>query len=77
MFTLRLDADDASLAAVRKRFRLREDDVDADFGLVSIDPEASLFAILVSAGALEKLSGDPAVAGPYSNPRIESFGPPS
>lgn len=76
--TLRLPDPSPSLAEVRQRFSLQPDEIDSGFGLVEIDPDQHLFTLLVDETAAPKIQ--PAagweVGGPYSNPRIEAFGPP-
>jgi hypothetical protein len=75
MFTIELEEPQATVPEVKKRLHLADDQIDADFGVVSIDPQAHLYAILVEEGTTPP--GDAgAVSGPYSNPRIETFGPP-
>jgi hypothetical protein len=50
--------------------------MDTAFGVVLIDPEKGMYAVQVSASAVSN-SGKAAegVKGPYSNPRIEGYGP--
>jgi len=52
--------------------------LDADFGVVSVDPEQGLYAVKVEADAVPAHPPADAAApyrGPFSNPRIEAFGP--
>lgn len=76
--TLRLSEPAPSLSEVREKFSLLPDEIDAGFGLVEIDPDQHLFTLLVEESAAPKIQ--PAagwdVKGPFSNPRIEAFGPP-
>jgi hypothetical protein len=76
MFTLNLEPGEASAGAVRRRLGLEGSELDEEFGVVSVDPEKSLYAILVDERAAHKLEGNKSVQGPFSNPRIETFGPP-
>jgi hypothetical protein len=50
--------------------------MDTAFGVVPIDPENGKYAVQVRASAVSN-SGKTAdgVNGPYSNPRIEGYGP--
>lgn len=67
-----------TLEEVRERYGLADDELDADFGVVEIDPQDGTYAVLVDERAAGKLSNssDWSVKGPFSNPRIEPFGPP-
>lgn len=76
MVTVELSRADATLAAARDLLDLAPDEVDEDFGLVSIDPAKGTYAILVTATAGSRAHGVSGAAGPYANPRIEPFGPP-
>jgi hypothetical protein len=72
---VRLPAGAALEDAVRK-LGLAPDEVDRDYGLVPTDPEHGSFVLLVTAAAGERIGILPGVSGPYSNPRIEPYGPP-
>ena len=76
MVAVRLDPSEATLPRVRDRFYLTKDDISENFGIVSLDPAAHLYAILVEEEAAARLEGREAVAGVYANPKIEPFGPP-
>jgi hypothetical protein len=77
MMTLRLDPSEANLAAVSRKLKLNEDEIDPNFGVVSINPAENLYAILVEEAASAKLQGSEGIKGPFSNPKIEPFGPPT
>lgn len=68
-----------TLAQAAAQLGISASDLNADFGVVTIDPERNLFAVEVRAdrlpaGAdLEKAGGP--YRGPYSNPKIAPFGP--
>jgi hypothetical protein len=69
-----------TLAALAKRHGLKTADFDAEFGVVEVDPQAKQFTVLVEESVAAKLQ--PAFArgelkGPFGNPQIEPFGPPS
>ena len=59
-----------------ERLGLAPDEVDADFGLVPIDPERDLYVRRVTASAALRGAGMPDVEGPFSAPRIEDYGAP-
>jgi hypothetical protein len=76
MYTLKLDDKSPSLDQVKRKLDLADDDVDSNFGVVNVDPNENLYAILVDEKAAAKLDRSEAVEGPFSNPKIETFGPP-
>jgi hypothetical protein len=67
---------DASLDAVKRDLGLTDEEIDDEFGVVSIDPAGNRYAILVEEAAAERVGDQAGVEGPFSNPRIEPFGPP-
>jgi hypothetical protein len=75
--TVSLEGAEASIVDVKRKFGLAEDEVDESFGLVNLDPQHNLYAILVDEAAASRLAGAPGVRGPYANPKIEPFGPPA
>jgi hypothetical protein len=70
------DPSEASLAAVKRDLGLSDEEIDAEFGIVEIDPEGHRYAVLVEESAAERVGKQPGVEGPFANPRIEPFGPP-
>jgi hypothetical protein len=76
MITLKLHPKEATLSQVRRRLGLTSEEVDTAFGVVNIDPKRNLYTILVEEEAARRVSGRPEVKGPFSNPKIETFGPP-
>jgi hypothetical protein len=79
MYTLALPAGPHSADEVRSRLGLADDELDDSFGVIEVDPDEHLFTILVEETAAARLTGrdDWKLQGPYSNPRIAPFGPPS
>ena len=73
--TVELDPETASVAQAAERLGVEPDRIDADFGVVSIDPDQNLYTVLVDEQAAGDAAGRPGVEGPFSNPRIEPFGP--
>jgi hypothetical protein len=66
----------ATLAQAMRHLELPEKEVDIGYGLVLIDPDQGLYGLRVSEAAARRI--DPAAGeGPYSDPRIEPYGPPS
>ena len=72
MLTLRLRPDEANLAAVQQKLDLAADEIDPEFGVVSLDPSTQLYAVLVEEAAAQRVR-DAAVGGPFANPRIDAF----
>ena len=77
MLTIELNPDEASVADVKRKLDLDAAEIDEGFGVVCVSPEQNLYTILVDEEAAKKAAGKEGVEGPYSNPRIEPFGPPS
>ena len=75
MLTTKLAANATFEDAVR-RLGVDESLVDRDFGLVNIDPEQHLYAVLVDESAATGAATRAGVNGPFSNPKIETLGPP-
>ncbi|GAA0462844.1 hypothetical protein [Streptomyces olivaceiscleroticus] len=65
----------STLQDAQRRLGLADDEVDAAYGLVSIDPARNLFALMVTEEAGSRIKGLPGTQGPYANPRIHPFGP--
>ena len=67
-----------TLVEIQKMFGLTDKDVDVSFGVVEVDPQAQVYTILVeeSGAAKVRSNNEVKVEGPFSNPRIDTFGPP-
>ena len=78
MVTIRAAGDPPTLDQVIERYQLGPDDIDVEFGVVEIDPDDRLHAVLVTEEAAARIQPSDGwdTAGPYANPRIEPFGPP-
>jgi hypothetical protein len=68
-----------SLEQAAQQLGVSVHDVDASYGIVPIDPDRGLYAVQVRGDKLpaksENTRGE-AHRGPWSNPKIEPFGPP-
>ncbi|GAA3508021.1 hypothetical protein FHR32_008230 [Streptosporangium album] len=65
----------ATLSQAIRHLGLSEKEVDTGYGLVLIDPDQGLYGLRVSEEAARALDPE-AGGGPYSDPRIEPYGPP-
>ena len=68
------------LQAVKRRYGLSDDEIDADYGVVDLGDgtytvQVEEQAAWKLAGATTRVAGDP-YPGPYANPCIAPFGPP-
>ena len=76
LLTVRLEMDTPTVADVSRHLDVSEADVDLDFGVVLIDPDDKRYAVMVNEDVVPKATRARDVAGPFSNPRIETAGPP-
>lgn len=67
--------DRATVESAREQLGLEAGEIDDSFGLVPVDPDRGLYALMVEDAAAARLSGTTGVQGPFSNPVIEPFGP--
>ena len=67
-----------SLSEAARQLGVAIADLNADFGVVPIDPARQLYAVEVEAQSIgaEPAGKKEAYRGPFSNPRIAPFGPP-
>jgi hypothetical protein len=79
MFQFRHKGQSPSIEQVRAMFDLRQDEVDAEYGVVQTDSLEGLYLVLVSESATPKIEkklkndkNDPAI-GVFSNPHIEAY----
>lgn len=76
MLTVKLEPAEATPAKVAEKLHLSVADLDPAFGVVELDRDQQLYAILVDERIATGLENQDGVVGSYSNPRIEPFGPP-
>jgi hypothetical protein len=76
MLTLNGGGSAPSLDEVARRLEVRPAQLDADFGVVLIDPDRHLYTVRGDEDAAAAAAERDGVEGPFSNPRIEPFGPP-
>jgi hypothetical protein len=76
MMTIHAPGRTPDLQEIIKKYGLSPSEIDANFGVVSLGNDD--YTILVESDAAQKISPDTnwETAGPYSNPKIETFGLP-
>lgn len=76
MMTVRAPGSPPTLDALKQRFGLADEEVDARFGLVPVDPDAGTYTLMVEQDAAVRMRSDDqmTVKGPFSNPRIAPAG---
>ncbi|GIH27569.1 hypothetical protein Aph01nite_58790 [Acrocarpospora phusangensis] len=76
LITVRLPRS-ATMETALRRLALTKEDVDTGYGLVPLDPDKGVFGMRVTPQAAQRLTeGGHDFDGPWSDPRIEPFGPP-
>lgn len=67
-----------SLASAAEELGVAVDDLDREFGVVLIDPRRGLYSVQVDAERIpDQRDSGGGYRGPFSSPRIDTFGPPS
>jgi hypothetical protein len=76
LMTVHFDQGDSpTIADVVRDFGIRADQIDADFGVVEVDPSDHAYTILVDSEAASSLGSKPGKnsEGPFANPEIGAF----
>jgi len=77
LYTIEWSAGKPSLNDAANLLHLPLRALDANFGVVLIDPSRHLYTVRSLADDSKvSTAGTPGVAGPFSDPQIEGFGPP-
>ena len=76
MMTVELEPGAADLPHAAERLGVDLQVLDAEFGLVPIDPDQHLYTVLAEEEAVAGADARPGVSGPFSDPPIRPFGPP-
>lgn len=77
LITLHDRSEEPIIEQVMHELDLQPDELDVEYGVQLIDPAVGDYVILVDEEAARRIAPDQVgVSGPYSNPRIEPFGPP-
>ena len=72
LYTIKWEGTKPTIEQVVEKFGFDKKDIDAEFGIIEIDPQDNLYSILLEETTIaEKFPKT--VEGPFSNPRIEPF----
>jgi hypothetical protein len=63
-----------SIERAAKMLGVTQESLDISFGVICVDPDHSLYAVRVSAGAVTTLQSSEPCSEPFSDPKIETFG---
>ena len=68
---------DLSAASVANFLGVQPGELDAEFGVVAVDPQRNLFAVMISEDRVKGVSTrlGRRAQGPFANPEIAPFGP--
>lgn len=66
-----------SVELIANEMKVSPSSIDEKYGIIQIDPENRTFAFLIDEDAIKKINpkDKEKIHGPYSNPKIEPFGP--
>jgi hypothetical protein len=76
LLTVRLEPGRATREDVCARLGVAESDLDPEFGVVLVDPQRNLYAVLVDEAVAPRAAQAEGVSGPYANPSIRPAEPP-
>ena len=76
MVLMTVALDEPSLAAAAKSLGVAAGALDADFGVLPVDPDHGLYAIKVRRNAVPAAAPGKPYRGPFSDPKISGYGPP-
>lgn len=62
-----------TLEEVAAKMNAEVADLDAEYGVINVDPADKLYSFMIEEDKVAKAKGDHDIEGPYSNPRIEPF----
>ena len=65
---------------LKERFNLRDEEIDMTFGVIEVDPVEGVYTVRVDESKVSDIFGDMKLSkleleGPFSDPKIEPFGP--
>ncbi len=77
LMTVQSEDGPPTLEVAARQLGVGLDAVDADFGVIAIDPKQGLYSVQVDAEQMPAdVAGQEPYRGPFSTPRIEPLGPP-
>jgi hypothetical protein len=74
LYTVKLAASEATIEGARAKLALRPEQIDPSFGVVNVDPDNDLYAVMIDSSVVDESSRNKDLSGPFSNPKIETFG---
>lgn len=77
LYTIEWDDGEPNIEQVSRKYGFPLESIDQEYGVVLIDPTNHRFSIMVDENAVTDISSPNRAEGPFSNPRIEPFGPPA
>jgi hypothetical protein len=76
LYTVRGDGGPPTYEEAARQIGVSPDDIDHEFGIVALDPTLGLYSVRASVAAPPKQGPTPeGYVGPFSDPKIEPFGP--
>jgi len=81
MMTIRWEGEAPTVAEIARHYGLQPGEIDDEFGVVALEPDRpgpQDYTFLVEQEVAARIAPEAGwdVRGPYSNPKIEPFGPP-
>lgn len=76
MMTVRCAGGAPDLSEAAGRLGVAAEKLDADFGVVAVDPDRGVYAVLLCDAADAPSTPAEDVEGPFSNPGVAPYGPP-
>jgi hypothetical protein len=82
LFSITWEQGDPSIEEICQEYGFKPQEIDAQFGIIEIDPEDHLYSILVDQEAALRVrnqlgEGVSDIEGPFADVRIAPFGPPT
>ena len=76
LFTVKGNGGPPTFEEAARQIGISPDDIDRSFGVVALDPSRALYSVRALTAAVPKQeSASEPYRGPFSDPKIETFGP--